>query len=178
MSRNYHVAKLPRRDVLAKLPRREITTSRNYHVAIFKHYIEFPQLLTDAGLPLLHFTTIKREIEALGYHSRIAIHKPLLSDSNIARHLLWASKHHYRSNTKWRTVIFSDESRFNLFESNRERRVLRLHGEKYLDECILHDRVQGGGGGIMVFGWISWHYKSPLFRIDTSITGTLYLVAC
>lgn len=40
----------------------------------------------------------------MGYHSRIPVHKPLLSNTNITRRLQWAIKHQHWIDTKWRTV--------------------------------------------------------------------------
>ena len=37
---------------------------------------------------------------------------------------------------RWRQVIFSDESRFNLYRSDGRRRVYRRRGERYASACV------------------------------------------
>ena len=50
---------------------------------------------------------------------------------------------------QWRRVMFSDESRFLLFRSDRRRRVYRRPGERFVDSCVI-ERDRYGGGGVMV----------------------------
>ncbi len=45
------------------------------------------------------------------------IQKPLLSEKHQAKRLQWAKKH---KNFDWKKVIFTDESTFQLFQSNRK----------------------------------------------------------
>ena len=73
---------------------------------------------------------------------------------------------------QWREVLFSDESRFLLYRSDRTR-VYRRPGERFSDACVVQcDRV--GGGGLMVWAGISHGQKPPLIFIEGSLTDVCY----
>ncbi len=51
----------------------------------------------------------------------------------------------------WNHVLWSDETKINLFGSDGIKRVLRQPGEEYKDKCVL-PTVMHGGGSVMVWG--------------------------
>ena len=69
--------------------------------------------------------------------------------------------------------MFSDESRFLLFRSDRRRRVYRRRGERFVDSCVI-ERDRYGGGGVMVWGGICHGHKTPLIFIDGNLTAIRY----
>ncbi len=74
---------------------------------------------------------------------------------------------------RWRRILFTDESRFLLYRSDRRQRVFRRKGERYSNNCVLEcDRF--GGGGVMVWGGISHGKKTPLVVIDGTLTAQRY----
>ncbi len=54
----------------------------------------------------------------------------------------------------WNHVLWSDETKINLFGSDGVKRVWRQPGEEYKDKCVL-PTVKHGGGSVMVFGCMS-----------------------
>lgn len=62
--------------------------------------------------------TIRRNLHELGIHSRIAAVKPLLSQKQRMDHLQWCKRKRNWSVTKWKTVIWSDESHFTIFRND------------------------------------------------------------
>ena len=52
-------------------------------------------------------------------HGRIAAKKPLLKDSNNNKRLAWAKKHKQLTLDRWLPVLWPDESKFEIFGSNR-----------------------------------------------------------
>jgi uncharacterized membrane protein len=64
----------------------------------------------------------------------------------------------------WQHVIFSDESKYCLFGSDRKIYCQQKIGRAY-DDRVVKKTVKHGGGSIMVWGCISW--KGP---------GRLYIV--
>ena len=54
----------------------------------------------------------------------------------------------------WNHVLWSDETKINLFGSDGVKRVLRQPGEQYKDKCVL-PIVKHGGGSVMVWGCMS-----------------------
>jgi len=74
----------------------------------------------------------------------------------------------------WRTVLFTDESRFTLSTRDRFKRVWRSYGERYAAcNIIQYDRF--GGGSVMVLGGISMEGRTNLYRLDNrTMTATRY----
>ncbi len=54
----------------------------------------------------------------------------------------------------WNHVLWSDETKINLFGSDGVKRVWLQPGEEYKDKCVL-PIVKHGGGSVMVWGCMS-----------------------
>ena len=61
--------------------------------------------------------TVRRRLNESGGKFVKKISKPLLSEQHRIKRLQWAKKH---KNFDWKKVIFTDESTFQLFQSNRK----------------------------------------------------------
>ncbi|GBN34178.1 hypothetical protein AVEN_265569-1 [Araneus ventricosus] len=86
--------------------------------------------------------------------------------------LLQIARAHWR--TKWRYVVFSDESRFCLDASDGRVLVRRRPGERLQPTC-LRPRYTGPTSGGMVWGAISYDSRSTLMVIPRTLTGNLYV---
>lgn len=58
--------------------------------------------------------TARREAKRMGYFPRAAIQKPWITEKNRRARLKFAKEHIDWSLQKWKTVLFSDESKFVL----------------------------------------------------------------
>ena len=74
---------------------------------------------------------------------------------------------------KWSKVLFTDESKFDLFGSNRRTFVRRLANERYKKECLT-PTVKHGGGNIMVWGGISTKGVTQLKRVEGIMDKKMY----
>ncbi len=74
---------------------------------------------------------------------------------------------------KWSKVLFTDESKFDLFGSNRRTFVRRLAKERYKKECLT-PTVKHGGGNIMVWGGISTKGVTQLKRVEGIMDKKMY----
>ncbi len=54
----------------------------------------------------------------------------------------------------WNDVLWSDETKINLFGSDGVKCVWKQPGEEYKDKCVL-PTVKHGGGSVMVWGCMS-----------------------
>ncbi|GBO14120.1 hypothetical protein AVEN_217427-1 [Araneus ventricosus] len=79
---------------------------------------------------------------------------------------------HWR--TEWRSVVFSDESRFCFGASDGRVLVRRRPGECLQPTC-LRPRHTGPTPGVMVWGAISYDSRSTLAVISCIPTATLYV---
>ncbi|GFV24884.1 transposable element Tcb1 transposase [Trichonephila clavipes] len=69
---------------------------------------------------------------------------------------------------EWNEVVFTGESRICLQHHDGRIRVWRHRGERILNSCVMH-RHTYPAPGIMVWGGIGYHSRTPL----VSIVGTL-----
>ena len=63
--------------------------------------------------------TVQMRLSESGLHDRIAAKKPLLKDTNKKKRLAWATKHEQMTLDRWKSVIWSDECKFESFASSR-----------------------------------------------------------
>ncbi|GFT52410.1 transposable element Tcb1 transposase [Trichonephila clavipes] len=73
---------------------------------------------------------------------------------------------------EWNEVVFSDESRICLQHHNGRIRVWRHRGERMLN--VMH-RHTGPAPGIMVWGGIGYHSRTPLVRIAGTLNSQRYI---
>ncbi|GBM94183.1 hypothetical protein AVEN_100403-1 [Araneus ventricosus] len=76
--------------------------------------------------------------------------------------------------TEWRSVVFSDESRFCHGASDGRMLVRRRPGERLQPTC-LRPRHTGPTPGVMVWGEISYDSRRTLVVIPRTMTANLYV---
>lgn len=118
--------------------------------------------------------TIRRVLKKTGYNSRTAVRKPFISKVNQKKRLDFALKYVDYPETFWNNVIFTDESKYNLFGNDGKQRVWRkkntaLH-QKNLSQTIKH-----GGGNVMVWGCFAASGVGSLEFIDGNMTADSYI---
>jgi len=109
--------------------------------------------------------TVRRTLYEMGYHSRTALRKPHISEPNRKIRLSWARERRFWSIDDWKKVVWSDESRFTLFQSDKKIHVWRLPKESHDVSCLVLT-IKYGGGGVMMWGCFSWYGLGPLVRIN------------
>ncbi|GFV65495.1 transposable element Tcb1 transposase [Trichonephila clavipes] len=104
--------------------------------------------------------TIRRRLQQSGLSAR----RPLLSLSSTHNHKRlhrqWCDERRMWA-AEWNEVVFTDESRICLQHHDGRIRVWRHRGERMLNSCVLH-RHTGPALGIMVWGGIGYHSRTPL----------------
>ena len=76
----------------------------------------------DVGGPLISPKSVRRCLNKQGLNGRVAIKKPFISKINQQKRLKFAHEFLHFSVTNWQTVLWSDESKFNL-AGNDSRRI-------------------------------------------------------
>ncbi|UYV67683.1 hypothetical protein LAZ67_5001582, partial [Cordylochernes scorpioides] len=117
--------------------------------------------------------TIFRRLVANGLHSCRPLRRLPLTPPNRRQRLEWCRA---RSTwmTEWHRVVFSDESRFCLSSDSRRVRVWRRRGERSNPAAIV-ERPTVRQRGIMVWGAIAYDSRSPLLRIQGTMTAQRYV---
>ncbi|UYV66277.1 hypothetical protein LAZ67_4001183, partial [Cordylochernes scorpioides] len=117
--------------------------------------------------------TISRRLVANGLHSCRPLRRLPLTQPIRRQRLEWCRA---RSTwmTEWHRVVFSDESRFCLSSDSRRVRVWRRRGERSNPAAIV-ERPTVRQRGIMVWGAIAYDSRSPLLRIQGTMTAQRYV---
>ena len=118
--------------------------------------------------------TVRRRLGKVGLHGRVARKKPLLTLSHKQVRLKWARERVNWTLSDWHKIIWSDESKFNLFGSDGRVYVRRRAGEEFLPECI-NQTVKFGGGSVMMWGCISCDGVGPLMKVVGRMNAADYI---
>ncbi len=73
----------------------------------------------------------------------------------------------------WNHVLWSDETKINLFGSDGVNRVWRQQGEEYKDKCVL-PTVKHGSDCVMVWGCMNAAGTGELQFIEGTINPNMY----
>lgn len=99
----------------------------------------------------VHISTIKRRLKEQGLIARRPSKKPLISKRNREARIMFAKTHQNWTSIEWSKVLWSDESKFNLFSSDGIKYVRRPKNERYNIRYQV-PTVKHGGGNVMVWG--------------------------
>lgn len=95
--------------------------------------------------------TIRNTLKRHSYRGRTARKKPFINKINRVKRLNFAKMYVKQPESFWKTVIFADESKFNLFGCDGKVIVYRKPNTE-LEERNTVATVKHGGGGLMVWG--------------------------
>ena len=118
--------------------------------------------------------TVSRNIHNLGFHARRACKKPLISPKNRIKRLGYYKRHRLWTVNDWKNVVFSDESKFNLFHSDGRVKIWRQPHERYHPGCTTKT-VQGFGGSLMFWGCITYQKLGPLIEVQNTLNSNIYI---
>ncbi|GFX35089.1 transposable element Tc1 transposase [Trichonephila clavipes] len=118
--------------------------------------------------------TVRNVIRHAGYSSRVARKKPFISLQNQKKRLEFAKTHPLKTGNFWKKVIFSDESKFNIFGSDG-RRTVWSKPNTALDPKNIRPTVKHGGGSVMVWGCMASNGVENLVFIDSIMDHKLYI---
>lgn len=118
--------------------------------------------------------TVRNRLHAANLHARRPAVRPPLTPHHRRCRLDFAREHVGITRDRLRSILFTDESKFNLDFHDGRRRVWRQKNERFRDCCVAeHDRF--GGGSILVWAGISYDGRTDLYVIrNGSLTGVRY----
>lgn len=117
--------------------------------------------------------TVTNTLRRSGLRSCSARKVPLLKKNHVQARLKFANDHLNDSADDWGKVLWSDETKIELFGINSRRRVWRQPSTEFDPKNTL-PTVKHGGGSIMLWGCFSAKGTGQLHRIEGRMDGAMY----
>ena len=112
----------------------------------------------------LSLSRIRLRLQLAGLHGCVCVRKPLLTMVNKLKRLHWAYLHRNWTIAQWKQVLWSDEKKFELFNSKRRTYCRRRKGEA-LREDTVQATVKHGGGSAMFWGCFGGLGMGDIFQV-------------
>ena len=113
----------------------------------------------------VHVTTVSQALHKSGLYGRVARRKPLLEKGHLESHLRYVKNHSGDSEAMWQKVLWSDETKMELFGRNAKHYVWhkpnRAHHPKNTIPTVKH-----GGGSTMSWGCFSSAGTGALVKME------------
>jgi hypothetical protein len=119
-------------------------------------------------------TNSEKFFEENGYNGCTPRQKPFISAVNKRKRLYFSKAHIDKPISFWNSVIFFDESKFNVFSSDDRRKVWSKPNEQ-LKTQNLRATVKHGGGNVLVWECMNPSGVGNLVFIDGIINQYIYL---
>lgn len=168
-------------DTLPRKGRPKILSSRDKRNIIKKIVINprlsAPKLAADFALETgktIHAENIRRVLRKSGFNGRVSRKKPFINITNQKKRLEFAKKYINADELFWKQVLFTDESKFNIFGPDSRGKVWRKPNTA-LDKKNLTPTVKHGGGNVMVWGSMSASGVGNLVFIKPNMDRWVYL---
>ncbi len=117
--------------------------------------------------------TIRRTLHQIGLHGCCPWRKPLLKIMPQKARKQFAEDKQTKGMDYWNHVLWSDETKINLFGSDGVKRVWRQPGEEYKDKCVL-PKFKHGSGCVMVWVWMSAAGTGEWRFIEGTMKANMY----
>ncbi len=95
--------------------------------------------------------TIRRKLHQIGLHGCHPRRKPFLKMMHKKAHKQFADDKQTKDMDYWNHVLWSEETKINVFGSDGVKRVWQQQGKEYKEKCVF-PTVKHGGGSVMVWG--------------------------
>ena len=135
--------------------------------------VEVKQQLETTAESHVSTQTVRRILKRNGMRSRVKPKKPLLRPRHRRQRLEFAQKYRNWTVDDWRRVVWSYETKINLFGSDGRQYCWRMPGKR-LQWHHVKPTVKHGGGSLMMWGCMTAQGVGHACRIDGNMDSTLY----
>lgn len=136
--------------------------------------INICELQTVRGVRVSSRTVIRR-LQENNLASRRVASAPLLLQRHRVERRLFVNQYLHWTLEQWGAVLFTDECRFALWQSDDRDRVWRRRGERYAS-CTMRDSQPFQRQSIMVWGGINTQARTELIIVQNgSLTAIRYI---
>ena len=150
-----------------RIIQRKIKVDRRKSASVVKEELE-----KELGV-IIHPNTVRNRIHEIGLYGRVARKKPLVNKPNRTKRIKYAKEMMEKSFSYWKDVLWSDESKFNLFGSDGKVMVWRSKTEEFSPQCTV-PTVKHHGGSVMVWGCFARGGVGNLHFIDGTMDRFVY----
>ncbi len=126
---------------------------------------------SQTGVTISH-DTIRRTLQRNGMHGCRPRKKPLLPRHKNTR-LEFARAHADKDEDYWDSILWSDETKINVFGTDGFKTVWRRKGEEYKEKWMV-PTVKHGGGSVLMWGCMSAAGVVELHFIDGIMNSQMY----
>lgn len=121
----------------------------------------------------VHESTVRKTLNKQGVYGRTPRRKPLLTKKNIAARLKFAKEHIDTPQRYWQNVLWTDETKIELFGKNTQHYIWRKKGTAHHHENII-PTVKYGGGNIMIWACFAASGPGQLTIIEGKMNSQVY----
>lgn len=136
--------------------------------------VKISKEISESSGTTVSASTIRRALHANGIHGRVPRRKPLISKTNQKRRLDFANKYKNKDISFWNNIIFSDESKFEIFGKRKPAKIWRTKNSEFAEQNLV-STVKHGGGSVMVWGCMAAGGVGNLVFIETTMNKMEYL---
>ena len=122
---------------------------------------------------LISESTVKRRAHEVGLFGRVARKKPYVNRTNLLKRLKYAKEMLRKPLDFWDTIVWSDESKFNLVGSDGRTMVQRSRDEEFDPKCTVLT-VKHRGGSVTVWGSFTKKGVGELVILDRTMDRFYY----
>ena len=130
------------------------------------------ELENELGV-IIHANTVRNRMHEIGLYGRVARKKPLVNKVSRTKRNQYAKTMMEKPFGYWKDVLWSDESKFNLFGSDGKIVVWRSTNEELSPQCTV-PTIKNQGGSVMVWGYFSRAGVGNLHFIDVTMDRFAY----
>lgn len=121
----------------------------------------------------VHRSTIQRTLHKEKLYGRVMRKKPFLSTRHKRSRLRYAEAHLDKPASFWNKVLWSDETKIELFGHNKRRYGCRQKNTAFQEKHLL-PTVKFGGGSIMLWGCVASAGTGNLVKVEGRMDSTQY----
>lgn len=121
----------------------------------------------------VHRSTIQRTLHKEKLYGRVMRKKPFLRTRHKQSRLRYAKAHLDKPASSWNKVLWTDETKIELFGHNKGRYAWRRKNTAFQEKHLL-PTVKFGGGSIMLWGCVASAGTGNLVKVEGRMDSTQY----
>lgn len=137
-------------------------------------FVSARKIRDDLDLPV-SAETVRRHLVNHNLYARSPRKVPLLKKKHEQARIEFAQEHKSWPASKWRNILWSDESKIELFGSSGSRKYVRRPPNMEYNPRFTTKTVKHGGAKVMVWGSFSYGAVGPIYLIEGIMDQKVYV---